>query len=477
MSRENRTRSLSLLDRNQGKADIGAELFGIGTPEIVEEKEEELSAVQAGSRETEGNNEKAPQNNGQVIENPHMDSANTGLLPKAVETENPEAEKQKEETDVRQNTEKTDGRILQVSGERKHAAPYPIWPEQSPPQQEPHTRTTDGPPRPEILESPLCRSDPPERGEPPAGQRQPEYRMQSEFRYQYPKLEQPEPGFKSFRHMIINVYSPKGGVGKSSISKELAMAYTTASINHTPLKVLLVDADWEFGDITTLFNVSPRPNVTDWIRDMMTDKRQTGHIHLYSRQEIAARYLIHYSDNLHILAGPGDPVEAELVTEEMVTAIIESLKRTDYDIIVIDSANSNRKRSLIPLMKADAVVLVETLDTSTVAETTAVLNTLRTQQFDFGKLYMVLNQVPDDVSGMDISVSEISRLLQLDIAAIIPRFEMLRVINNAGEAAVLKKSTPYSRAIYQLANRIVPLFKEEKRGVLSGLFRWLPRRK
>lgn len=242
--------------------------------------------------------------------------------------------------------------------------------------------------------------------------------------------------------MIINVYSPKGGVGKSSISKELAMAYTTATINHAPLKVLLVDADWEFGDITTLFNVAPRPNVTDWIRDMMADKRQTGHIHLYSRQEIAARYLIQYSENFHILAGPGDPVEAELVTEEMVTAIIESLKRTDYDIIVIDSANSNRKRSLIPLMKADAVVLVETLDTSTVAETTAVLNTLRTQQFDFGKLYMVLNQVPEDVSGMDISASEISRLLQLDIAAIIPRYEMLRVINNAGEAAVLKKAHP-----------------------------------
>lgn len=476
MSREDRTRSLSLLDRNrnQGKADIGAELFGLGTPENVEDTKENMTEGSGGNREGEERTEETPSDKDQRKDSPYINPVRENPIPLEDETVKPEPEKQKEAPEVTASQYKEEVRQPVSTASPSQAPPL----QEAPPLQPQHARPPGGRPPADIQEPVQDRPyQQTERGRPQADRAPQEYHAPREFRYQYPKLEQPEPGFKSFRHMVINVYSPKGGVGKSSISKELAMAYTTATINHTPLKVLLVDADWEFGDITTLFNVAPRPNVTDWIRDMMADKRQTGHIHLYSRQEIAARYLIQYSENFHILAGPGDPVEAELVTEEMVTAIIESLKRTDYDIIVIDSANSNRKRSLIPLMKADAVVLVETLDTSTVAETTAVLNTLRTQQFDFGKLYMVLNQVPEDVSGMDISVSEISRLLQLDIAAIIPRYEMLRVINNAGEAAVLKKSTPYSRAIYQLANRIVPLFKEEKRGPLSNLLKWVTRKR
>lgn len=295
--------------------------------------------------------------------------------------------------------------------------------------------------------------------------------QESERPYRYPKLPPPEPLQKSIPRRIISVYSPKGGVGKSTISKELAMAFSMNSLHGSRLKVLIMDADWEFGDVSTLFNVTPRPNVSDWIRDMLADKRQTGHLHLYTSREIESRYIVPYSNNLHILAGPGDPAEAELITDEMVLAIMESLRRTDYDIVIIDSANSNRARTLTPLMKSDAVVLIETLDTSTVAETTAVLNTLRSKQFDFNKLYMALNQVPDNDNQIDLSVSEISRLLQLDIAAVIPRYEMMRMINNAGEAAVQKKSTPYSKAIIQLANRMVPLFEEKKQKSLFGFLR------
>lgn len=296
---------------------------------------------------------------------------------------------------------------------------------------------------------------------PPAGKEDKSY--PAEPRYHYPKLAMPDMARGGFPKKMISVYSPKGGVGKSTISKELAMAYSTAIVNGEPVRVLLLDGDWEFGDVSTLFNVAPRPNIMDWIRDMQAEKRQSGHLHICSSDTILSRYIIPYSSTLHLLAGPGDPAEAEMVTEEMVMAVIESLRRADYDIIIIDSANSNRARTLVPLMRSDAVVLVETLDTSTVAETTAVLNTLRSKQFDFGKLYMVLNQVPQNDAQIDISVTEISRLLQLDVAAVLPKYELMRMINNAGEAAVSKRASAYSQAIFQLANRMVPLFGEGKK--------------
>ena len=152
-------------------------------------------------------------------------------------------------------------------------------------------------------------------------------------------------------------------------------------------------------------------------------------------------------------------------------AMVESLKRSTYDIILIDSANSNRARTLVPIMKSDAVVLVETLDTSTVAETTAELNTLRSKQFDFGRIYMVLNQVPESDTQIDISVTEISRLLQLDVAAVLPKYELIRMINNAGDAAVRKRASAYSQAMFQLANRIVPLFEGNKKKSLFGFMK------
>lgn len=462
MAREDRTRDLSLLDRENLRSgvDIGAELFGIGPGERVTDRTDEEIEHEGRDKE-ECPSQAAKTRSGQEEE--------AGAIPSgtAFDSEAALPEEPPETTTVPKNSNQP--RVVSEEPSREAAVKEPAPP-----------RITEPEPNRVYQEQPK-ETPQPERFTAPGNVNHQSYRrepeLREEYRYRYPALEKPEPGFKTFRHLMVNVYSPKGGVGKSSISKELAVAYSTASINQTPLKVLIVDADWEFGDISTLFNVPSRPNVTDWIRDMMKDKRQTGHIHLYSRQEIAARYIIPYHENLHILAGPGDPTEAELVTEEMVTAILESLKRSDYDIIIIDSANSNRMRSLIPLMKADAVVLVETLDTSTVAETTAVLNTLRTQQFDFSKLYMVLNQAPNEDTSMDISVTEISRLLQLDIAAVIPRYEMLRMINNAGEAAVQKKATPYSRAIFQLANRIVPVFEQEKKkGILSGVLGLFGRR-
>lgn len=468
MSRENRTRSLTLLDGDRRvrdrETDIGAELFGFRetADEGIQEPIEEERPGEIDKNTIPITEEKGEEAAEAVRKEENTYSRTVGWQkPSASDTAGDaggavtQPEMIKEEAPVVPKEEVATGFYKKdTPGERPtKETSQPITPE--PCLAAPRTEARSYPPP---VERPVMEEAGTGRGNQP------------EYRYRYPKLEQPEPEFKSFRHLMINVYSPKGGVGKSSISKELAVAFSMASVERSPLKVLIVDADWEFGDVSTLFNVAPRPCVTDWVKDMLMDKRQTGHIHLYSRQEIAARYLIPYTDNLHILAGPGDPAEAELITEEVVTAIIESLKRTDYDIIIFDSANSNRARSLIPLMKADAVVLVETLDTSTVAETTTVLNTLRTQQFDFGKLYMVLNQVPDDDMRMDISVSEISRLLQLDIAAVIPRYEMLRMINNAGEAAVLKKNTPYSRAIFQLANRIVPVFKQEKKSALSSLF-------
>ena len=54
---------------------------------------------------------------------------------------------------------------------------------------------------------------------------------------------------------MISVYSPKGGVGKSTIVRELAHVLSNMKRNGKRLKILVLDADWEFGDVDSAFGI------------------------------------------------------------------------------------------------------------------------------------------------------------------------------------------------------------------------------
>jgi MinD-like ATPase involved in chromosome partitioning or flagellar assembly len=292
-------------------------------------------------------------------------------------------------------------------------------------------------------------------------------------RYAYRSIAKPEASYKSFEQQIIAVHSPKGGVGKTTISKELTFGLGAARVNNKLLKIVVVDGDWEFGDVATQFDVSPVPNVSEWVRDMRYDREQNGCIPIYSKEEINERYIIHYNENIDILAGSSNSNDAMLLDADIVSAILDNLRHCDYDFIIVDNANSLKDITIVPLQKADTIVLVETLDTTTVQETTTMLDTLRSIQFDFSKIRMVLNQVPTDDKKLDIGVAEIPRVLKLELTAVLPYYDKVRLYNNAGEAAILDRETPFSKELKKIINTILPIYNTKPKGLLARLLAWL----
>ena len=293
--------------------------------------------------------------------------------------------------------------------------------------------------------------------------------------YAYNTIDRPEAQYAVFKQLMIVVHSPKGGVGKSTLSKELAQAFASAEVNGRKLKVLIVDADWENGDIATLFNVPSTPNVIDWVRRMHEDHDEYGEYPLYEPKEIVNSYMRHYGEgkNLDILAGTDSSVESSLVDEEVVACMMDNLRHCEYDVILIDSCNSTMERTIVPILKADYLCLVETLDTSTLFETSTFLTTLRDRQFDVtSKVKMILNEVPTNDKEHDIPPGEIERILQIPISAIIPQDSNVRMANNAAESLVIGKETPYAKAIKKAANAFYPVFIEEKKsgGFFGRLF-------
>lgn len=294
-------------------------------------------------------------------------------------------------------------------------------------------------------------------------------------RYAYRSIAKPEASYKSFEQQIVAVHSPKGGVGKTTISKELTFGLGAARVNNKPLKIVVVDGDWEFGDVATQFDVSPVPNVSEWVRDMRYHREQNGCIPIYSKEEINDRYIIHYNENIDILAGSSNSNDAMLLDADIVSAILDNLRHCDYDFIIVDNANSLKDITIVPLQKADTIVLVETLDTTTVQETTTMLDTLRSIQFDFSKIRMVLNQVPTDDKKLDIGVAEIPRVLKLELTAVLPYYDKVRLYNNAGEAAILDRETPFSKELKKIINTIMPIYNTKPKGLLARLFSLLAR--
>ena len=199
---------------------------------------------------------------------------------------------------------------------------------------------------------------------------------------------------------MISVYSPKGGVGKSTIVRELAHVLSDMKRNGRRLKILVLDADWEFGDVDSAFGICPSPNVMDWVKRICKDRECLGYIPAYSPVDIVSRYVIEYDDQIHILAGSDNAMGAARMDREIAEAIMDNLRRCDYDLILVDNCNTLKDTTVIPLEKSDLILLILSLDTSTVQDARNFLDVLSEFRIDKSNIRMVINQVPLDDKKM-----------------------------------------------------------------------------
>ena len=270
---------------------------------------------------------------------------------------------------------------------------------------------------------------------------------------------------------MISVYSPKGGVGKSTIVRELAHVLSDMKRNGRRLKILVLDADWEFGDVDSAFGICPSPNVMDWVKRICKDRECLGYIPAYSPVDIVSRYVIEYDDQIHILAGSDNAMEAARMDREIAEAIMDNLRRCDYDLILVDNCNTLKDTTVIPLEKSDLILLILSLDTSTVQDARNFLDVLSEFQIEKSNIRMVINQVPLDDKKCELGISHVARILNMEPTCIIHTNQDARSFANVGEAASSDKGSLFSKEIRTLARAAVAVDEEpEKPEKCSGGF-------
>ena len=140
----------------------------------------------------------------------------------------------------------------------------------------------------------------------------------------------------------VAVYSPKGGVGTTTIATNVAVAAAA----RRPDRVILIDLALQFGGVATHLNLHPRQTLADLVRDDAAMRES----------ELIRGYAARHSSGLHVLAAPGAPEAAETISDAHIERILATALEA-YDFVIVDSGSVLDERVLTVLEAADTVIL------------------------------------------------------------------------------------------------------------------------
>ncbi|MDJ0959841.1 MAG: AAA family ATPase [Acidimicrobiia bacterium] len=217
---------------------------------------------------------------------------------------------------------------------------------------------------------------------------------------------------------VVTIMSPKGGAGKTMTTTNTAL--TLASWGD-PERVVILDADLQFGDVCISLQVDPKHTIVDVARDI--DKLD---------EELLANLLARHSSGMRVLSAPLEPSLADEVSTQVVVKTIGMLKRM-FDYIVIDTAPFLDEPVLSILERSDVVLLVVDMDLPSVKNAKLALDTLRLIKFPFEKINLILNRVN---SKARLDIDELERSLGLEVMAAISSDKLVPRAVNEGEPVV-----------------------------------------
>lgn len=258
---------------------------------------------------------------------------------------------------------------------------------------------------------------------------------------------------------IISVFSNKGGIGKTTIASNLALELAKI----TKEKVLLLDLNFQLGDVTTFLDLKPSFNISYFFQNI--DK---------INEEFLLSTLEHYKNtDLYVLADSPYFKQVEGVTPSKLVRLFNALRET-FSYIVIDAESCFDEKNITALTESDLIFLV------TIANLPALRNSQRCLElfdklgFDENKTQILLNRY---MENDEVSQKDIEEVLNKKLYWKIPNnyFTMISSINKGIPVSDYKPDSNVAKSYRDLALYITDgIYKSsvEKRfeKVLGGNF-------
>ncbi len=202
---------------------------------------------------------------------------------------------------------------------------------------------------------------------------------------------------------IIVFFSTKGGVGKTLIAANIAVALG----KEQGKRVCLLDLDLQApGDMARMLDIASPKSMVDMMAHL---KAQPGTLKKYE-------YVVKTVHGIDFLTSMLKPQQAAQFDTTGIREVITVLSR-DYDYIVIDAGKSFNENFIAALNQANLILLVTTPDILSVYQTKWAMDTLQFLHFPLSMVKLVLNRAE---SASSIGWQDIKTNLQIDVIAQVP---------------------------------------------------------
>lgn len=251
----------------------------------------------------------------------------------------------------------------------------------------------------------------------------------------------PQPADSNNSGLVIGVFSPKGGVGKTTIATNLAVGLGKIA----PMSVVIVDLDLQFGDVASGLYLDPEHTVTDAVTSAASQDTL-----------VLKAFLTVHPSSIYALCAPKSPVEADHVTPEQVTRLLEQLAN-EFQYVVVDTAPGLQEIGLAALDKCTDAVWVSAMDIPSVRGLRSGLDILRQLEILPGSRHVVLNMA-DSKSGLTVQDVESTLAAPVDVS--IPRSKAVALSTNRGVPVLQEARRDAAvKGLKQLVERFDPAWR------------------
>ncbi|REK10352.1 MAG: hypothetical protein DWQ40_12905 [Actinobacteria bacterium] len=223
---------------------------------------------------------------------------------------------------------------------------------------------------------------------------------------------------------VITVWSAKGGSGTTVVATNVSLLLNRIEDK----KVVLVDADLQFGDVCLVLQLEPK----------FTMVNAAHELHQLDA-ELLDSLLTEHPSGLKVLAAPLEPAFADDITTAGLMHMIEILQE-NYDYVIVDTASMLDELILSLVEKSDQVLMVVDMDLPSVKNAKLALDTLRLLKFSTAAVNLVMNR---SNSKSKLDNKEIEAALKIGIDAAVPSDASVAASVNEGRPVV--ESEPKSK--------------------------------
>lgn len=261
---------------------------------------------------------------------------------------------------------------------------------------------------------------------------------------------------KKFPGIIVSVHGAKGGVGKTTISANIAVGLSLLG-----LKTVIVDLDVENGNLASVLHVSGSRTIKDWVK---------GNVH-----EDEKSLLVHES-GLSVLQGLVMPAEASLITAEVTERILSRLARR-FDVVVADTGTVEIDPMIVAMKMSEKCYIVADYDLTRAPNILNLLNDARMLGIDLDKMKLILNNVPDKRPARqqdllnNIPIQFLTEIRQDNYVPV--------VANDGGTPYIDKRCSRFSEDLFIVIEDILEStefsmkLNQKRAGRRGGLLGWL----